>query len=258
MFKALSAVNQALGTIVSLLIVALLGGVGYLGYSYFGQREAHQRELAERDAQIRALHDDLEIKRREIQQLQTALRLLKVDHRVAVIDVLKQTGSKEGNDLHTQFAFTELDAKGNPLDKPRVFTIKGDLAYIDSLVVKFTDEAVETADPLRNTSLCLFRRVFGEKQAPIDGFPLDAVGVQPARYRDGQEPPEFEKDIWRRFWDYSNNPEEAKKKGIRAAHGDAPSQKLVPGKRYRVLLRSSGGLTFEPDAAPSQPPGPTS
>jgi hypothetical protein len=257
-FKALSTVNQALGTIVSLLVVALLGGVGYLGYSYLGQREAFQRELADRDARIQALNDDLETKRREIQQLQTALRLLKVDHRVAVIDVLKQTGSKESKDLRTQFAFTELDAKGNPLDKARAFTVDGDLAYIDSLVVKFTDEAVETADPLRSTSLCLFRRVFGENQKPADGFALDAVGAQPARYRDGREPPEFEKELWRKFWDYASNPEEARKKGIRAAHGEAPFQKLVPGKRYRVLLRSSGGLTFEPDASPAQTPGPTS
>lgn len=256
--KILSAVNQALGTLVTLLVLTLLGGVAYMGYSFYDQQNAHRRELADRDAKIQSLNDDLEVKRREIQQLQTALRLLKVDHRVAIVDVLKQTGSKETKDLRTQFAFTELDGKGNALDKARVFTVDGDLAYVDALVVKFTDEAVETADPLRSTSLCLFRRVFGENQKPSEGFALDAVGAQPARYRDGQQQPEFEKELWQKFWDYANNPEAARKKGVRAAHGEAPYQKLIPGKRYRVLLRSSGGLTFEPDTAPSQPAGPTS
>ena len=39
----------------------------------------------------------------------------------------------------------------------------------------------------------------------------------------------------------------ARKIGIRAAHGDAPSMKVKKGHSYRVLLRASGGLSIEPE-----------
>jgi hypothetical protein len=51
-----------------------------------------------------------------------------------------------------------------------------------------------------------------------------------------------EREIWGKFWEYANNPELAGQAGIRAAHGEAPSIKLMPGKSYRVSLRASAGL----------------
>jgi hypothetical protein len=269
--RIFAAVNNLASAVVSLAILAALGFAGwFVARTYLGEkweREAMQATLADREKQVQTLGHELdarkaeisslnrvlEAKRKEIQRLDTALRLLKVDHRVAQIDVLSQQGSEKTKDLVTTFSFTELDSSGKPLEKPRVFTVKGDLAYVDALVVKFNDQSVEVGDPLRSTSFCLFRRVFGESQQPKDGFVLDRVGAQPAVYRTGREPSEFERDIWSRFWDYANNPDEAQKKGIRAAHGEAPFQKLTPGKRYKVLLRSSGGLSFVPEELPAKP-----
>jgi len=269
--KILAAVNNLASTVVSLAILAALGfGGWFLLRTYLSEkweREAIQVKLADREQQVKtlnreldaskaeisSLNKDLEAKRQEIQRLETALKLLKVDHRVAQIEVLSQQGSEKTKDLVTTFSFAELDSSGKPLEKPRVFTIKGDLAYVDALVVKFSDKSVEAGDPLRSTSFCLFRRVFGESQQPKDGFVLDRVGAQPTVYRTGREPSEFEREIWSRFWEYANNPDEAQKKGIRAAHGEAPFQKLVPGKRYKVLLRSSGGLSFVPEDIPAKP-----
>jgi len=243
--------------VMSLVMLAILGAGGwYVARSYLAgkwERESLQRDLTASQEQVAALNKDLEAKRQEIQRLETALRLMKVDHRVAQIDVLSQRGSEDTKDLATAFSFVELDNAGKPIEKPRNFTIQGDMLYVDALVVKFSDESVEVADPLRSTSFCLFRRVFGESQQPRDGFVLDPVGAQPAAYRAGREPSDFEREIWSKFWDYANNPEEAQKKGIRAAHGEAPFQKLVPGKRYKVLLRSSGGLSFSPEELPVKP-----
>ncbi len=264
--KILSTISQVVGLLLSLVLLAILGAVGwYVVRAQFEQRAIEAR-LAAREAQVQALQNDLETSRQqiaalnkeleakslEIQRLDTALRLLKVDHRVAQIDVISQQGSEATKDLTTTFSFVELDGSGKPIEKPRLFTIQGDMVYVDALVVKFSDEAVEVADPLRATSFCLFRRVFGEHQQPKDGFPLDPVGAQPAAYRAGREPSDFEREIWSKFWHYANHPEEASKKGIRAAHGEAPFQKLVPGKRYKVLLRSSGGLSFSVEDRPIQ------
>lgn len=261
MFKNVSAlVNSLVGMLISLVFLTLLAAAGWLGWrSYQGARERDliAANLGKVQAENKLLKEDLAAKQLQIDRLEMALRLLKVDHRVAQIDVLDQQGSAKAGDLMTKFSFVELDGKGEPLDKPRVFNIKGDVAYVDALVVKFTDESIEVADPLRSTSFCLFRRVFGEAQKPNEGFALDPVGAQPAAYRSGEKISEFEKDIWARFWEYANNPAEAQKKGIRAAHGEAPFQKLLPDKRYRVELRASGGLSFVPEAASPKPPGRT-
>ena len=123
--------------------------------------------------------------------------------------------------------------------------------YFDAWVVKYEDRLVEAGDPLRSMSICLFRRIFGEAQEPRNGFVLDAVGSTPTVYRMGRTMTDAERDIWSRFWDYANNPAIAGKAGIRAAHGEAPSIKLMPGKRYRISLRAIAGL----EIVTEEPPG---
>ena len=257
--KIFSAVNDLVGTVLSFVILAVLGTGGWFVVRTYlndaarkAEVESLQHDLDASKQQVVALNEDVERKRQEIQRLDTALRLLKIDHRVAQIDVVAQHGSEATKDLTTTFSFVELDKAGKPIDKPRIFTVRGDMVYVDALVVKFSDESVEVADPLRATSFCLFRRVFGESQQPKDGFLLDPEGALPAAYREGHEPTDFEREIWSKFWFYANNPDEARKKGIRAVHGEAPFEKLVPGKRYKVLLRSSGGLSFSPEDLPAK------
>lgn len=285
--KTLNALNNLTRTIVSLAILVVLAAGGWFAYdAYFAEKVRAARALEEREAKIAGLtqdletrqqeirrlsneltesHEqidrlevDLEAKRREIERLDTALRLMKVDHRVARIDVVSQQGSADNGDLVTVVTFAEVDDQGSPLDKPRVFSIKGDVVYVDSWVAKFADDYVEMGDPLRSTSICLFRRLFGESQSPLEGFVLDPVGSQPAAYRNGGKMSDLEQEIWSRFWEYANDPALAEKAGIRAIHGEAPYTKLVPGKRYKVFLRSSAGLSFAPpeDLPPDAKPAP--
>jgi hypothetical protein len=250
-FNALKALNSFLGALVSLVLVALLAAACWWGISSYLSAKYDRQQVAELTAELKA-------KQREIVRLETALRLLKVDHRVAQIDVLSQQGSEKDKTLVTSFQFVEVDDKGHPLTAPRLLTVKGDMAYVEYWVVKFGDESVEAGDPLRGTSICLFRRIFGELQNPADGYVLDAVGSRPAGYHDGREASVFEKEIWAQFWAIANDPAKAQEKGIRTAHGEAPNQKLVPGKRYKVLLRASGGLSFHPEDLPKHPAGPSS
>ncbi len=282
MLKTLQALNSFLGTILALAIVGLLSVGGWIGFrSYFADKYAlmeTEERLAQSDAEIEKLSQDLtdktnqvqelgtqlttsreeakqlardvQEKLKEIKRLETAMTLLKVDHRLARIDVLSQQGSKDADDFATQFSFVEVDKDGNPLEEARQFSIKGDVLYLDAWVVKFTDEYVEQGDLLRSTSICLFRRLFGEDQLPSDGFAIDPVGSQPVAYRTDTEPSEFEQKLWGRFWDFANDPQMARKEGVRAAHGTAPYIKLRPGKRYRVQLRASDGLSIVPEDIP--------
>ena len=95
--------------------------------------------------------------------------------------------------------------------------------------------------------------MFGEYQEPSEGFPLDAAGSRPAVYSQGNEMSPMERDIWANFWKYANNPARARQNGVRAAHGEAPSIRVEPGKRYRLELRASAGLTIVPEDVSDKP-----
>jgi uncharacterized coiled-coil protein SlyX len=235
-------------------MVALLVLGGWIVYQiHLSGNRLHEAEtqLAQRESQIEELNQQLSARQREIQRLLTANRLLTVDRRVARIDVVSQTGSAAAGDLATKFSFVEVGSDDRPLDAPRVFTVRGDLIYLDAWVIKYEDRLVESGDPLHAMSVCLFRRVFGELQQPKDGFVLDPVGATPAGYRTGQKMSDLEREIWSRFWDYANDAALAGRAGVRAAHGEAPSIKLTPGKRYKVLLRASAGLEIVTEDVPS-------
>jgi hypothetical protein len=142
--------------------------------------------------------------------------------------------------------FVELSPGGEPLSDGKVFEFDGDVIYIDNWVVQFDDKFVEAADIEKGTSLCLFRRIFSESQAPEKGFSLDEVGMRPQAYSRGGEMTDFEKAIWTQFWDIANDPDKAASMGIRAANGEAISVKVRAGASYNIRLRASGGLTIEP------------
>ncbi len=214
------------------------------------EREGQIRELGEllteRTAEIARLQVELAEKEKRIETLELARKLLATDHRVARIEILAQGSSADDPErVRTTLRFTELDAEGESLAPGRELTLEGRTIYVESLVIKFEDSYVEQGDPLRGTSLCLFRRLFGEDQSPAEGVALDATGEQPLAYGDDRDLPPLHRAIWERFWDYANEPELAATLGIKALHGEAPFIEARPGRSYRVELRTSGGLTIE-------------
>jgi hypothetical protein len=250
MLKALPAVTQFIRSTVSLLTVLLLGTTGWLGYQHYvapdPELQAKEQELADKTRQLAQAQQDLAAEKKKNERLEMAVRLHKVDHRVAQIIVEDQWQDDETKHLMTRFRFVELSSDGKPLHKPHSLTIEGDVVYIDYWVVKFEDRFVEEGDPLRGTSICLFRRIFGERQKPAEGFVVDHVSSQPVAYGRGAEISEFEKQIWESFWEYATDASKAQTAGVRSAHGEAPSNRLVKGMRYPIVLRASDGLSFLP------------
>lgn len=250
--KALALLNSLLRTF---LATALAGVVGYGAWVGYRTYNAHELAMQAKDAQLAELRDEVAAKARQIERLETAMQLLKIDERVAQIVVVDQALGPDGQRVQTRFRFSEVDKEGNPLGESKTMTIDGDIAYLDAWVVKYLDEHVEQADPLRATSVCLFRRIFGEFQKPTEGFVIDAQGSRPSAYGE-TEMSSFEREIWANFWEYANDPERAKMAGIRAAHGEAPSIKLQVGKLYRVQLRASDGLSIVAEDLPAALRGP--
>jgi len=196
--------------------------------------EASSLRIAEQGEAIVELNTELDQKSRELEELGIAMALLKVDHRIARIEVLDQGPSDDDPELvQTRVRFVELDVEGQPLSKPIEATIDGTTLY------------VESGDALRGTSVCLFRRLFGEAESPSAGVDIDPAGLQPLAYTGVEGPSALHRELWSRFWEYANDPELARERGVKAIHGEAPFIETRLGKSYRVELRSSGGLTIQ-------------
>ncbi len=245
MKEMLNAIANFFRGVAALVMTGLLGLAGFLGYEVYTAHSQLEQRYQQSQAENEKLQKDVELKQQEITRLDMALRLLKVDHRIAEIVVLDQWQPEGAEHVKTRFAFQNVDDDGHALDKPREFTVDGDLVFINFWVIKFDDELIEQGDPLKSTSICLFRSVFGEFQNPADGFPLDQANSRPAAYGGGPMN-NYERELWSNFWEYSNDSEKARKANVRAAHGEAPSIKLRPGKLYKLQLRASGGITIPP------------
>lgn len=249
----MTALTNFMRAVAALMFVGLLSAGSWIGYQRLNSVDPRlvtaEKELADQRAKAEKLAQDLAAKEKEVARLDTAVRLLKVDRRVARIDVLEQWKPDGGDRVHTKLRFVEVDESGQPIGEPKVMTIDGDVLYVDYWVVKFDDSFVEQgADPLRGASICLLRRLFGEFQQPSEGQVVDPAGQRPVAYGRGAPLSDFERDLWANFWHYANDREKAESAGVRAAHGEAPSIKLMPGKSYRIVIRSSGGLAVEPEA----------
>ena len=184
----MTALTNFLRAVAALIFVGLLSAGSWLGYQRLSTPDprlvAAEKELADERARGEKLKTDLAAKEKEVARLDTAVRLLKVDRRVARIDVLEQWTPENSDRPHTKLRFVEVDEAGQPIGEPKVMTIDGDVLYVDYWVVKFDDKFVEQGnDPLRGASICLLRRLFGEYQQPSEGQVVDAAGQRPGRLR---------------------------------------------------------------------------
>ncbi|PYN75099.1 MAG: hypothetical protein DMD96_28935 [Candidatus Rokuibacteriota bacterium] len=221
-----------------IVVAAGAGGVYLADRLVLAPGRAHQRELAERDAQIRVLSE-------RNQALEAAVRLLRHTERRARLVVLDQGPGPEGH-VRTRVRFTEIDAQGDPVGEPRELSLDGDEVYVDTLVIKFEDTFVTAGDALKGKALLLFRRIFTDRRRPAEGDVLDREGQVPQSYAAERAPTAFERELWARFWELANDPEEAKRRGVRALHGEAVSTRLRKDRVYAITLRSTGELTIQP------------
>jgi hypothetical protein len=256
--ETIATINSAVRTVLALAVLGAVAVGGYFGYTTYNEKDiaaanaAKRLKAAEEElvsvrqdvAAKQALieHQEAEIKAKDLQieKLETARRLLKVDHRLAQINVIDQETDENGEIVST-VQFIELNPEGVAMGPPRVFKLKGEMIYIDGLSVTFRDEFVEQADLERGTSLFAFTRIFTDKQKPEDGFPLDDVGARPLAYGKGGRISDFEKNIWDNFWTIANDEKKSGELGIANIHGSAPSIKPQKGHSYTFELRASAG-----------------
>ena len=174
----------------------------------------------------------------ENKQLKQAITNLTQEEQIGYAKVIEQQ-IKDGK-VFTTVRFVET-ARDDKLKKilEKDYTIEGDVIHFDALIVKFGDKMVMDG---RARALYLWRRVYGEKMTPENGFAIEDPGKEPQRYNDLlQALPVREKNVfWSGIWSLANDPERLKEYDIRAIYGNVVYSRLTKGLIYVFKISSVG------------------
>jgi hypothetical protein len=183
----------------------------------------------------------------ENKRLEAALSNLTRESQMGFARVTRQ--EKVDGELMTTLKFVQT-ARDNPGQRiqEKTYQIRGDVVHFDALVVAFDPDLVGDGQA---RSLYLWRRVYGEHQAPIDGFPIETEGEAPARYDDllSQLPLGEQELFWDSVWSLAHDTDKLREHGITAAYGSAVYQKLRPGFLYIFKIGDAGA--FYPEVVPA-------
>ena len=179
----------------------------------------------------------------ENQELKTAITNLNEEDQIGYAKVLSQE-TRDGQ-LFTKILFVETDPEDFTKHLLRKeYEVAGDVVFFDALIVTFGDKLVMDGT---ERAMYLWRRIYGEKQPPEEGFPIETEGQPSPRYtqlcdklsiEDGQL-------FWNEIWQLSNNPMRLEKLGIKAVLGKAVYRPLKPGLVYIFKVSGSGTINSE-------------
>ena len=127
---------RPLGKILGLTFMLLIASVGVVYYQHAVSNEK----------KIEKLQD-------EKRQLEQVVTRLEQENRRADVLVTRQEKNDAGV-LETTLLFVEYDKAGNALPA-KSFTIAGNTAHIDAMVIKFDHDYVAQNDPLKGKSIAL-------------------------------------------------------------------------------------------------------
>ena len=208
---------------VCVLIIA-----GTVALHWYTTHDAAQQKLLEAQAQTKKLEE--------------VVQRLTDEKRVAEVIVTDQ--SIVDGCTHRNLLFVEYARDGSSLP-PRSFTIEGEMAHIDAMVIKFDRHFVSENDPFRGHSIALFTRIYGDHQTPEQAQMVDTPGKIPDIYR-GADPriSEFEQQLWKDFWRLYDDENFRIEKGVRASSGQGVWGPFERDKLYTISLESDGGLSL--------------
>ena len=200
------------------------------------------------DDDLRRTIMEMETMQLEMQQRLEAkegmIRRLNRSRRLAHIQVLDQQRTPDGTVQMTDLLFIELDDEGGELARQQ-FTLPGDVLFVDAWSVKFHHEDVAEGHPLRGRTLILLRRIYSDRMAPLDGYPIDVPGAIPPGYAAG-EAAEFEVRVWKFFWEIATDPEAAAAHGVRVAQGEVVYKPVRTGQVFELSVDAIGGMSLVP------------
>jgi hypothetical protein len=177
----------------------------------------------------------------ERQRLLDYAARLSASRRVAQVEVLRQRQDEDHHTVST-LVWQEIGPDGT-LGRPVAVEAVGTLVYFEALVIKFAHQHVQEGDPERGTSLAMFRRIFGDQQAPESAPELDRAARPPIN--DPSQSASLQAELWARFWEMIDRPELAARYGVRIVQCEAPAVPLQAGQVWELTLDAAGGLNLK-------------
>jgi len=190
--------------------------------------------------EVRQLQSQVNQLQQERQKLMEYAGRLSATRRVAQVDVLRQYHDAAGNPV-TALVWQEIAPDGT-LGRPLAVEATGTLVYFEALVIKFAQQYVGEGDAERGTSLAMFRRIFGDRQAPESAADLDRAARPPITQSSAAAA--LEDELWAKFWELVDDPQLAAIYGVRVAQCEAPAVPVRPGQIWEVSLDAAGGLNL--------------
>lgn len=165
---------------------------------------------------------------------------LSASRRLAQVNVVEQHRDDQGG-LITVLRWQQIGRSG-ALGSPEIVEVKGAQVYFEAMVIKFEYDLIGRAVPGRETALAMFRRAFGDRQAPQTGQPLDQTAPLEGAVEPG--PDSLQARLWKSFGELIEDSEMAAKYGVRVAQFEAPSVPVRVGQVWEVSLDATGGLNL--------------
>jgi len=177
------------------------------------------------------------------EELKTAITNLSQEDKIGYAKVLSQ--EERDGQLYTKLRFVETDREDFTKHLLRKeYEVAGDVVFFDALMVTFGDNLVKDGT---ERAMYMWRRVYGEKQPPEEGFPIETEGQPSPRYAQLCEKLSIEDGqlFWDEIWALSNNPKRLEHLGIKAVLGKVVYRPLKPGLVYIFKVSGTGAINSE-------------
>ncbi|RJP29136.1 MAG: hypothetical protein C4533_04885 [Candidatus Omnitrophota bacterium] len=174
---------------------------------------------------------------------------LTAESRIAQVIVTRVEKDPATNKELTTIKFLEYDTDNSAL-KPRYFTFPGNIIHFQALVIRFDDKFVMKGNRLKGKSAYIFMKTFVINGKEAQVYEINKVDNIPSGYEIKGRASNFQKKIWKEFWDYALDNDKAKLLGIKNAQIEAPASKFVPGILYTVKIEHDGGIRIDTQPLP--------
>jgi len=181
--------------------------------------------------------------------LKQVVARLSADSRVAEILVTGVNYDQAQGRNYTTIKFVEYTSTQEPLPA-KYFTFSGNIIQFQSLVIRFDDIHIRSADLLKGKSAYLFWKVFMLDGEHTREYEISPIGAVPAGYEVFGKADPFETALWKKFWEYALNERSARMVGIKNAQIEAPGTMFVPGRLYTIRIEHDGGLRIDSSPIP--------
>lgn len=155
---------------------------------------------------------------------------------------LKSRNRNEQGQVESLIRFVQT-APGKPdeIASEELFVVSGEVIHFDALIVKFSDEYVKDG---KGRALYLWRRIYGESDAPADGQLIQSRGQAPERYNAITQSLRLKDQavFWDAVWNLASDPQQLSEYGVTAVFGNAIYSKIEPDKVYLFKISPTGQI----------------